>query len=67
MINKFTAIITKNKNGNLAARIVELKDCCVQAKNLDKLVLSARREISVYLKEEPVQLTKFVGLYQVEV
>ena len=65
---RFTLIIERDTKGWLVSEVVELPGCHTQAKTMDGLLRRTREAIRAYLSSDEVpELSKFVGVQQIEV
>lgn len=69
MTQRFNVIIEKGEDGYLISNVVELSGCHTQAKTLDELMKRTKEAISLYLhvKKPEEQVTKFLGLQQIDI
>ena len=67
-MKSFNVIIEKGEDGYLISEVVELHGCHTQAKDMNELIKRTKEAISIYLKEENIELEdNFIGIQKIEV
>lgn len=68
MQTTYTYTIELDEDGYYVAGVPQLPGCHTQARTLDELQVRIKEAIELYLEVKPnLQLTKFIGIQQVEV
>ena len=64
----FNLIIEKGEDGYLVSEVIGLPGCHTQAKDMNELIKRTKEAISLYLKEENIEIeNNFIGIQKIEV
>jgi len=67
-MKNFNVIIEKGEDGFLISEVVGLPGCHTQAKDMNELIKRTKEAISIYLKEENIEIeNNFIGIQKIEV
>ena len=67
-MKNFNVIIEKGEDGYLISEVVGLPGCHTQAKDMNELIKRTKEAISIYLKEENIEVeNNFIGIQKIEV
>jgi len=67
-MKNFNVIIEKGEDGYLISEVVGLPGCHTQAKDMNELMKRTKEAISLYLKEENIEIdNNFIGIQKIEV
>ncbi len=67
-MKNFNVIIEKGEDGYLISEVVELPGCHTQAKDMNELIKRTKEAVSLYLKEENINVeSNFIGIQKIEV
>jgi len=67
-MKNFNVVIEKGEDGYLVSEVIGLPGCHTQAKDLNELIKRTKEAISLYLKEENIEIeNNFIGIQKIEV
>ncbi|MEK6842692.1 MAG: type II toxin-antitoxin system HicB family antitoxin [Nanoarchaeota archaeon] len=67
-MKNFNVVIEKGEDGYLISEVIGLPGCHTQAKDMNELIKRTREAISLYLKEENIEIeNNFIGIQKIEV
>ena len=67
-MKNFNIVIEKGDDGYLISEVIGLPGCHTQAKDMNELIKRTKEAISLYLKEENMEIeNNFIGIQKIEV
>ena len=67
-MKNFNVVIEKGEDGYLISEVIGLPGCHTQAKDMNELIKRTKEAISLYLKEENIEIeNNFIGIQKIEV
>lgn len=67
-MENFNVVIEKGEDGYLISEVIGLPGCHTQAKDMNELIKRTKEAISLYLKEENIEIeNNFIGIQKIEV
>jgi len=67
-MKNFNVVIEKGEDGYLVSEVIGLPGCHTQAKDMNELIKRTKEAISLYLKEENIEIeNNFIGIQKIEV
>ena len=67
-MKNFNVVIEKGEDGYLVSEVIGLPGCHNQAKDMNELIKRTKEAISLYLKEENIEIeNNFIGIQKIEV
>ncbi|MEK6760808.1 MAG: type II toxin-antitoxin system HicB family antitoxin [Nanoarchaeota archaeon] len=67
-MKNFNVVIEKGEDGYLISEVIGLPGCHTQAKDMNELIKRTKEAISLYLKEENIDIeNNFIGIQKIEV
>jgi len=67
-MKNFNVVIEKGEDGYFISEVIGLPGCHTQAKDLSELIKRTKEAISLYLKEENIEIeNNFIGIQRIEV